>query len=86
MDEAQKWDDPIWTNSGLTELWNGMTEYMEYSKIRNTRNKPIIQNTKTRNLQNILKQDMEYTEYYLTQNKRNYLSKRINTPVYIRLP
>ena len=79
-------DDTIWTNSGLTELRNGMTEYMEYSKIRNTRNKPIIQNTKTRNLQNILKQDMEYTEYYLTQNKRNYLSKRINTPAYIRLP
>ena len=52
-----------------------MTEYMEYSKIRNTRNKPIIQNTKTRNLQNILKQDMEYTEYYLTQNKEIIFQK-----------
>ena len=53
-----------------------MTEYTEYSKIRNTRNKPINQNTKTRNLQNILKQDTEYTEYSLTQNKRKLSFKK----------
>ena len=31
----QRMVDPMRRNGGLTEHWNGMAEYMEYSKIRN---------------------------------------------------